>query len=246
MRGRLLLVLVWILAGTLIPETPALARPEFARREEKQCGFCHVNPRGGGPRNQVGIAYARNDFRFPETTGDLRDFKGKDRDAMTRVRMMLAVQHIPAALKQLRRLEKTVRDEAAKRAVKAEIHGLDVKGTEILGRARLLLRKPDKTDEALQLLLLLDQDYKGLSVQEDAAADLKDLRADKSKRPMIKAEKTQQKARRLLLDARLLKREGQSRKARELLHRIVEKHPDTRAAEDAENILNPPDPKDAE
>ncbi len=226
-------------------ERPAEARPEFARREAKQCGFCHVNPRGGGPRNRVGIGYARNDFRFPQITGDLRDFKGKDRDAMTRVRMMLAVQHIPAALKQLRRLEKTVRNGAAKRAVEAEIHGLDVKGTEILGRARLLLRKGDKTQEALELLLLLDQDYKGLSVQEDAAADLKDLHSDKATRPKIKAEKAQQKARRLLLDARLLNREGKSKKARDLLHRIVEKHPDTRAAEDAEKMLNPPDPKDA-
>ena len=40
---------------------PAAARPEFARREMKACGYCHINPRGGGPRNARGLEYARND-----------------------------------------------------------------------------------------------------------------------------------------------------------------------------------------
>ena len=42
------------------------ARPEFAAQEDKECIFCHVDPAGGGPRNEVGQVYEDNYFEFPE------------------------------------------------------------------------------------------------------------------------------------------------------------------------------------
>ena len=44
----------------------AWARPEFAAQEEKECSFCHLDPAGGGPRNDVGQVFGDNYFEFPE------------------------------------------------------------------------------------------------------------------------------------------------------------------------------------
>lgn len=38
----------------------AQARPQYAQKEGKQCGFCHVNPAGGGARNFRGFFYGAN------------------------------------------------------------------------------------------------------------------------------------------------------------------------------------------
>ena len=42
------------------------ARPEFAAQEDKDCIFCHIDPAGGGPRNEVGQVFEDNYFEFPE------------------------------------------------------------------------------------------------------------------------------------------------------------------------------------
>ena len=42
------------------------ARPEFAAQEDKECIFCHIDPAGGGPRNEVGQVFEDNYFEFPE------------------------------------------------------------------------------------------------------------------------------------------------------------------------------------
>ncbi|HDR06642.1 MAG TPA: hypothetical protein ENN88_03325 [Candidatus Coatesbacteria bacterium] len=36
----------------------AFARPEYADRERKDCLYCHLDPRGGGPQNVRGLYYA--------------------------------------------------------------------------------------------------------------------------------------------------------------------------------------------
>ncbi len=42
----------------------AQARPEYAAKEGKACGYCHVNPAGGGPRNATGQRYEKNGHSF--------------------------------------------------------------------------------------------------------------------------------------------------------------------------------------
>lgn len=48
----------------VIPDTDA--RPEFAAQEDKECTFCHIDPAGGGPRNEIGQVFEDNYFEFPE------------------------------------------------------------------------------------------------------------------------------------------------------------------------------------
>ncbi|MGH7163762.1 MAG: hypothetical protein ACREID_09780 [Planctomycetota bacterium] len=237
MRSGALWPLLCVAAAALVGgRGRAYGRPEFARREDKACGFCHINPRGGGPRNETGLAYARNDFRFPPRTGELADFAGRDRDAMARVRRMLDVQHIPDAVRELTRLSKSVKGEAPRRRVEEELHRLDVKGWDILGRARLLLRGEDVA-QGVELLALLSEEYRGLSVHAEASKELKELRADKEMLPLVEREAREAKARRAYLDAALDRAEGRAERARESLRKLVEAHPGTRAAEAAEKEL---------
>ena len=86
MRAALTLLLLALVAQE------ADARPPFARREQKACGYCHINPRGGGARNQTGLLYARNEFSFPPRKGNLNTFtRAKDRAAMVRARKLMDV-----------------------------------------------------------------------------------------------------------------------------------------------------------
>jgi hypothetical protein len=42
----------------------AAAKPEYAAKEGKPCGYCHVNPAGGGDRNAKGKQYEANGHTF--------------------------------------------------------------------------------------------------------------------------------------------------------------------------------------
>ncbi|MCZ6572097.1 MAG: hypothetical protein O7C98_02900 [Planctomycetota bacterium] len=236
---------ILLLAGLVaMDDGPVRARPEFARREAKACGFCHINPRGGGPRNRTGQEYARNNFSFPAKQGDLRDFRAKDRAAMVEVRKMLDAQHIPAAITKLSRMQRSVKGAAAKQVVRSELHTLDVKGEEVLGRARLLMRKK-KYEEAVELLCMLALEYKGLSINAEAKAELKDLRRSREHKQLVRKEENEAKARRLYLDAALHRSNNKLKQAEAVLQKVLERYPGTRAAKQATEELKKLPPKPA-
>lgn len=239
---RLALPLFLVASALLLAPHPreAEARPQFARREGKACGYCHINPRGGGARNQTGLLYARHDFSFPPRKGNLNTFtRAKDRAAMVRARRLIAVDHTRAAVHQLTKLERVVRkDPVLRKLVTDEIHGLDVRGTEILGQARRMLRgQEDERKEAVELLVMLTAEYRDLDVAKDAAGDLRELKRDKELKDLIKREEREAKARLLYLDGRMHEVDGQAAKARRAFVRVVAAFPETRAAKDAYALL---------
>ena len=44
--------------------TPAHATKEYARKEKKDCTFCHINDKGAGARNAKGREYEANGYKF--------------------------------------------------------------------------------------------------------------------------------------------------------------------------------------
>jgi len=225
----------------------AEARPPFARREEKACGYCHINPRGGGARNQTGLLYARNEFSFPPRKGNLNTFKReKDRAAMVRAKKLIDIDHTRAAVQQLTKLDRAVRKDAGlHKLVTDEIHGLDVRGTEILGQARRMLRgKEDERKEALELLVMLTVEYKELEVAKDAAGDLRELKREKALRDLIQLEQREAKARLLYLDGKMHQVDGLEAKARRAFVKVVAAFPKTRAARDVYALLHGKDERD--
>ena len=61
--GALVAVLIAAAALIAAPQN-AQATPQYAAKEGKACGYCHVNPAGGGPRNAKGNAYVANGHKF--------------------------------------------------------------------------------------------------------------------------------------------------------------------------------------
>ncbi len=53
-----------LLATLVVAPRPATALPAYAQKEGKPCGYCHVNPAGGGARNAKGKQYEANGHSF--------------------------------------------------------------------------------------------------------------------------------------------------------------------------------------
>jgi hypothetical protein len=55
---------LFIAALLVVAPRYAEAKPEYAAKEGKPCGFCHKNPAGGGDRNAKGKQYEENGHTF--------------------------------------------------------------------------------------------------------------------------------------------------------------------------------------
>lgn len=229
-----------LLAAAMVLEWPvAGARPEFARREAKACGFCHINPQGGGPRNQTGIRYARAEFQFPPRPGNLNDFKStKQRADFVYARKLIDIDHVRAARKLLLRLDKALKKEpSAQKMVRDELQGLKVRSGEILGQARRLVRK-QRVEEAVSLYALLLEEYRDFDVFKEAKGDLKEIAREKENSPIVKAEKNEAKARLAYLNARADEIAGKD--ASKKYKKVVDRYAGTRAAKLAAKRLPKP------
>jgi len=51
-------------AALVVAPRQAAALPAYAAKEGKACGYCHVNPAGGGVRNANGKKYEANGHSF--------------------------------------------------------------------------------------------------------------------------------------------------------------------------------------
>lgn len=63
-RMRLIVRTGLAAAALAVVSGAAQARPEYARKENKPCAYCHVNPAGGGARNPRGVYYAMHNHTF--------------------------------------------------------------------------------------------------------------------------------------------------------------------------------------
>jgi len=51
-------------AGLVVAPKHAAATAAYAAKEAKPCGYCHVNPAGGGPETDKGKEYKANGHKF--------------------------------------------------------------------------------------------------------------------------------------------------------------------------------------
>jgi len=53
-----------LLATVTLTPRQAAATPAYAAQTKKACGFCHVNPAGGGPRTPAGEKFQQNGHKL--------------------------------------------------------------------------------------------------------------------------------------------------------------------------------------
>jgi hypothetical protein len=53
-----------LIASVAVAPRQAAATPVYAAQTKKACGFCHVNPAGGGPRTPAGTKFEQNGHKL--------------------------------------------------------------------------------------------------------------------------------------------------------------------------------------
>jgi len=92
-RATILIILICVLASG---HTVTESREEFSRLTGKGCSFCHRTP-AGGPLNHVGIAYARNSYRYPIPRRILQKSESISSPAHRTIRLLMGYIHLVAA-----------------------------------------------------------------------------------------------------------------------------------------------------
>jgi len=64
MTVRSALVLSLAMSFSLAAVMMGNAKPQFAQKEKKSCGYCHLKPQGGGARGFRGLYYKAHGYSF--------------------------------------------------------------------------------------------------------------------------------------------------------------------------------------
>ncbi len=222
------------LAVGLAASAPAVrtadAKPEFSRREGKDCTFCHVNPRGGGARNAKGMEYEKNGFKFPGATQGF----GED-DAFTSqangqlyylVKVAISIEHHPYAYDKLKLLQGKERKGPGAQKVMNTWSVIDGKGRDLARKAKDAIQNGQVRDAA-DALIRLETEFKG----RDPAKEVARIRADLEKLPGGKeaqvAARTTQTQRLAWFAAQMREEEGDAAGALKALSDFAAKWPDS-------------------
>ncbi len=219
------------------PGNVAEAKPEFAKREGKDCTFCHRNPKGGMPLTDKGNEYRKNNFKFPpEPKGFGQDgafateANGKAFDLVTKA---IDLGHYVEAFKRLGELKsKEKKGTPGAQLLLNTERQVDGKGVDLTRAARDAVQG-GKVPEAAEALIRVETEFKGRDPAKDAAklrADFGKLAGAKEADAAARAVEPQRIA---WLDAQMRELEGKKPDALRILTDLVTKFPDGPFSADA-------------
>jgi len=217
----------------------AVAKPEYAKKEGKECAYCHVKAAGGGPRNEKGNEYAKNGHKFPaagfgEDNAFTTEANGK---AFGLVRKAVFLEHWADALARLRDLKaKEKKGPGAQLVLNTEAQ-VDGKGRDFARVAKDAITS-GKAQDAAEALLRVEVEFKGREAAKDAAK----IRADLEKLPggkeALEAARLLETQRVLWLDASMKEAAGDAASAIRILTDLLAKFPDGPYSTDAKTKLD--------
>lgn len=192
---------------------PAGATQEYAKREGKECSHCHVNEKGGGPRNANGREYEANGHVFGAKSWSSDGNRAKYLRACS---ALLATWYGEAA----RLLDELAKEE--------ELPG----GTALLGAARERYRMFPRTwlrsaktllgkgerglPNAYQFCARLESQFPATDEGKEAIALLDAAAKDEEKAPLAAEARVAEKVRMLVLRGRTEWDQGNAEAARKL------------------------------
>lgn len=232
-----------IVSAAVAPVPTADAKPAYSQKEGKPCGFCHVSPRGGGPRNDKGGEYERNGFKFPAATGkgfgeDLAFKTQGNADRFEFARAALQNEHY---LDAFRRIAELKVKEDKKGAGYQKIVNLESivegKGRDLVRAAREAI-EGGKVADAADALARVEAEFKGREPAKDVAkwrTELVKLPGGKEADAKARLDAPQRVR---FLDARMKEVEGDEAAAKRILEEMLTKWPDGRFATDAKTKLD--------
>ena len=221
------------------PSRAAEAKPEYAKKEGKECAYCHVKPGGGGPRNEKGNEYAANNHKFLATGyGEDNKFTTEaNGKAFGLVRKAIEITHWSEAIKKLTELKAKEKKGAGAQLVMNTMSQMDSRGQDLMKAAKEAIQG-GKVAEAADALARVEKEFAG----RDPAKDLAKVKGDLEKIAGAKeAEVAAQKNevfRLMWLDAQMREAEAKTGDAMKLLQDLIAKNPDGPFTADAKTKLD--------
>ena len=225
-----------------VPPKPADAKPEYAKKEGKECAYCHVNPKGGGARTAKGDEYSKNNHKFPPTAPTFGEDKAFSSEANGKafdlVQKALGFQHYADAARRLGELKSKEKKGSTGAQKLATTEGvLDGKGRDLVKAAKDAI-EGGKAQEAADAIARVETEFKGRDPAKDVAA----LRTSLLKLPGGKEADTAAKAiepqRLAYFDALMKDAEGNRTGALHVLNDLLAKFPDGPFATDAKTKVS--------
>jgi hypothetical protein len=215
------------------PAPTADARPVYSTREKKPCGFCHTNPRGGGPRTEKGAEYEKNGMKFPggpggpTTFGEDGAFKSEaNGNQFAFARAAFAEEHWSDALRRIADLKgkEPKKGPGYQKVINLEA-SVDQRGRDLVTLAKQSI-EAGKVAEAAEALARVESEFRGREPAKDVAkwrGELAKLPGGKEADAKARADQPQ---RLKLLDAQMKSIEGDTATAKRILEDLIAKHPD--------------------
>jgi hypothetical protein len=234
-----LLVVPASFVATSLARGPAFhveGKPDFAKKENKDCSYCHKNPKGAGPLNDKGTEYRKNGLKFPvEAKGFGEDgaFSSEaNAKAWELAKKAIELGHWSDALKRIGELKAKEKKGPAAQFLLNQERAVDNRGLDLARTARDAVQG-GKVPEAAEALIRVETEFKG----REAAKDIGKIRAEFGKLAGSKeadaAAKAVEPQRLAWFDAQMREAEGKKPDALRIATELCTKYPSGPFTDDA-------------
>jgi hypothetical protein len=184
----------------LVAAPPAAAMQEYAKKEGKECSFCHLNPKGSGPRNAQGQEYEANGHRF----GVKSWTTDENRRKFLRASSALVATWYAEADRILGELAKEETLPGGLALIDGTRERFRMFPRAWAGAARKLAAQEERgLAKRLEFLAKLESQFPGTDEGKDAAKALDELARDAAKGKSVEAARAAEKVRVLFLRGRM-------------------------------------------
>ncbi len=204
--------------GTFLGPRDALATREYAKAEGKECGYCHVSPKGSGPRNPTGQEYEANGHKFGVKSWSTDENQAK----FLRANSAVVAQWYAEAAKLLDELADAEKLPGGATLVDATRDRFKMYKRAWLGAAKKLLGNGDRgVPNALNFLVKTESQFGATDEGKQATSLLDDLAKDAKTKDAVAAARATEKARVLFLEGRTEFQLGHADKAKEIYDKTL-------------------------
>ncbi len=204
--------------GAFVPPQAALATRDYAKKEGKDCGYCHISEKGSGPRTPKGREYEANGHRFGVKSWSTDENERK----FLRANSALVVQWYGEAGRLLDELGRDETLPGGRALVEATRERFGMFKRAWLGAAKKLLSQGDRgLPNALGFLVKLESQFGATDEGREAMGLLDGLEKDAARKPAVDAARAREKARVVALEGETEYQLGNAATAKELIEKAL-------------------------
>jgi hypothetical protein len=204
--------------AVLVSPREALATKQYAKKEGKDCSFCHISDKGSGPRNAKGREYEANGYVFgvKSWSSDANEKK------FLRATSAIVAQWYSEAARLLDELEKEEKLKGGTALVSGTRDRFKMFKSPWLRSAKKLLAMGDRgLPNALVFLTKIETQFAATSEGKEAVALLDAMAKDPKTKDAALNARAAEKSRLLILEGRTEFQLGDDVKARALLEKAL-------------------------